>query len=90
VRKFLADVISKFIQVPYPAKAKALMYRVDAQVKIATRTLDVGGDLQAERIDGREFDLVPDALQKGDLHFGVGAQFDGMKIQKVGFDRKRG
>ena len=64
------------------------MYRVDAQLKIATRTLDVGGDLQAERIDGREFDLVTDALQKRDLHFGINAQFDGMKIEKVGFDRE--
>src|SRR5437764_15144472 len=69
---------------PYAAPTRlSLAYRCAQQMKIPSRLLYIPGNLFAQRIDGRELDLIPQSLQKTDLHFRVRRQFDGMEVQQV-------
>src|SRR5215472_6209768 len=51
--------------------------------KIASRMVDISGDLLSQGIDGPELDLGANALQEGQLKFCFGLQLKRMEVEQV-------
>ena len=57
-------------------------------MEVSARFAHIARDLFAQRIHRRKLDFVAQAMQEINLDFGVGRQFDGMKVQEMAFNRK--
>src|SRR5947208_13777928 len=49
----------------------------------------IARNLLAKSVDGREFDFIPQSLQKTNLHLCLWSQLNGMKIQQMRLDGKQ-
>jgi hypothetical protein len=57
-------------------------------VKISAGFLHIAGNLLAQSVNRGEFDFIAQALQEADFDFGLGSEFDGMKVKQMSFNRK--
>src|SRR5271169_3661674 len=59
------------------------------EMEVPSRLLYIACDLLAQRLYGRKLDLIAHPLEEADFDFALRRQFNGVKVQQVGLDRKR-